>query len=69
MVACQWNCEKKNDKSVTHDPLSDINLGKTAAGCAPPHGAKQENECSYQVISNGTSGAGRGWIPRGGLES
>lgn len=22
-----------------------------------------------QVISNGTSGAGRGWIPRGGLES
>lgn len=68
MVACQWNCEKE-DKSVIHDPLIDINLVKTGTGCAPPHGAKQENECSYQVISNGASGAGRGWITRGKLES
>lgn len=69
MVACQWNCKKKKDKSVIHDPFIDINLVQHRGGCTPPPSADQENEYSYQIISNGASGAGRGWITRGESES
>lgn len=74
MVACQWNCEKQKVLvSASHQywlfrtavigSRADMQpresrwalIGKVAGGA-------RRGKCPYQILADGTSRAGRGWV-------